>query len=72
MAGDFTAAAKAACARREVGMRKRVYQRWVDERRNGWTQNRADAEIAMMQEIADEYDAKAKDEADAIAPKLDL
>lgn len=70
MAGKYTDAAKAACAKREVGMRRRVYQRWVDEGRTGWTQNRADLEIGIMQEIADDYDRKVKEEAARIAPTL--
>jgi hypothetical protein len=67
---EITNAAKLACARREVSMRRRAYPRWVSEGRNGWTQARADAEIAIMEAIAADYEALAKAEAEAIAPKL--
>jgi hypothetical protein len=61
---------KAACAKREVGMRRRLYPRWVAEGRNGWTEDRADKEIATMQAIADDYDRKVSEEAARVAPKL--
>lgn len=67
---EITNQAKATCARREAGMRRRVYQRWVDEGRNGWTQDRADKEIATMEAIAADYEAKVKEEAALRAPKL--
>lgn len=38
-----------ACAKREVGMRKRVYGRWVEAGR--MTQAKADAETAAMEAI---------------------
>ena len=38
-----------ACAKREVGMRKRVYPRWVEA--NRMTRAKADAEIAAMEAI---------------------
>ena len=38
-----------ACAHREIGMRKRVYPRWVENKR--MTQAKADAEIAAMEAI---------------------
>ena len=38
-----------ACAKREVGMRKRVYPRWVEA--NRMTKAKADAEIAAMEAI---------------------
>lgn len=54
----FTDADKAACARREVGMRQKVYPRRVA---NGvMHQVEAEREIAIMQEIADEYDEKGR------------
>lgn len=70
MVDEITDAMKAACAKREVSMRRRVYPRWVGEGRNGWTQDRADKEIATMQAIADDYDRKVAEEAARVAPKL--
>lgn len=49
----FTAKQKGECAAREVGYRKRVYARRVAAEQ--MTQAKADAEIAIMQEIADDY-----------------
>jgi hypothetical protein len=56
----FTAKEKAACAEREVKMRERVYPRWVAEGRV--SQAAANVQLAIMQEIADEYRAKAETE----------
>lgn len=67
---EITAQAKATCAKREAAMRRRVYQRWVDEGRHGWTQDRADKEIATMEAIAADYEAQVQAEAAALAPKL--
>jgi hypothetical protein len=49
----FTAADKRKCAEREVAMRRRVYPRHVANRT--MLQVAADREIALMQEIADDY-----------------
>lgn len=49
----FDAAQKYACAVRELEMRKRVYPRWVADKR--MTQEKADQEIAMMAEMATDY-----------------
>lgn len=38
-----------ACAKREVGMRERVYPRWVEAKR--MTQAKADLELAAMRAI---------------------
>jgi hypothetical protein len=43
-------AAMIACAERELAMRKKAYPRWVNDGR--MTQAKADAEIALMGEIA--------------------
>lgn len=48
-----TDAEKAACADREVKMRRRVYPRWVAGKK--MTQAQADREIALMAEIAEDY-----------------
>ena len=56
----FTLAQLAACAAREVMMRRRVYPRWVQHGR--MSQEKADAEIAMMQAIADMLDQQAVSE----------
>ena len=49
----FTAQEKRECAEREVGMRKRLYSRWISEGRISgmW----ADREIALMEEILEDY-----------------
>lgn len=54
--GKFTAAEKAECAQREAKMRRRVYGK-----KGGLTRN-DEREIAMMEEIATEYEAAAKTE----------
>lgn len=70
MIDEITDAMKAACAKREVSMRRRAYAKWVEDPRSGWTQDRADREIATMQAIADDYDRKVAEEAARVAPKL--
>ena len=55
--GKFSAREKADCAKREVGQRKYVYLRRVADGK--MTQHLADRQIAVMQEIADEYGAAA-------------
>jgi hypothetical protein len=62
----FTAEQLATCAEREVKQRRRVYPRWVEDRR--MTQAFADEQLAMMEQIARDYRAKA----DAEAAKGDL
>jgi hypothetical protein len=44
---------KLRCAEREAKMRRRVYQRWVEQGR--MTQKQADHEIACMEAIAADY-----------------
>lgn len=56
MPGGFTLEELARCAVREVGQRKRVYGRLVEQGK--WKQERADREIAMMQAIADHFMAQ--------------
>jgi hypothetical protein len=56
----FTAAQLHACLEREIRQRKRVYPRWVEERR--FTQSFADEQIAMMEAIAEDYRLKAEAE----------
>lgn len=48
---------KAACARREVKQRRKVYFRLVRDCR--MSQQKADREIAIMEEIAADYEAAA-------------
>ena len=66
----FTAAEKAAEAKREHAMRVRVYGRWVDAGR--MTREAADRKIALMHEIAQEYAAQAEAEKARAAPMLPL
>lgn len=56
----YNAQQKLDAVEREIRMRRRVYPRWVSERR--MTQARADAEIAVMEEIAADYRAQASGE----------
>lgn len=49
---------KAAAAEREVAMRRSVYAIRIDSRK--MTRAEADREIAIMQEIADDYRAREK------------
>lgn len=46
----FTNEELAVCAEREVKQRERAYPRWVENRR--MTQKLADAQLALMREIA--------------------
>lgn len=56
----FTAEEKRDCARREVKLRRRVYPRRID---NGhMTQALADKQIALMEEIAADYEESAAGE----------
>lgn len=50
----FTVADKRACIERELKMRRRVYPRWVEQRR--MSQQQADREIKLMEAIAADYD----------------
>lgn len=54
----FTAREKADCARREIAQRLRVYPRRIAEGK--MSQALADRQIALMKEIAEEYDEKAE------------
>ena len=49
----FTAAEKREAIEREIAMRRRVYPRWVDDRK--MSQAKADHEIAVMVAIAEDY-----------------
>jgi hypothetical protein len=55
---QFTARQKAECAAREVKQRRRVYPRFVTDGR--MTQAFADAQIAIMDEIASDYRIEAE------------
>jgi len=57
----FPDADLAACAKREVAQRRRVYARLVVTGR--MEQAKADKEIALMQAIADHFQKRADDEA---------
>ena len=52
---------KAACARREVVQRRRVYARLVITGR--MSQDKADREIALMEPIAADYEARVEEQA---------
>lgn len=60
MSEIFTARQKMQAAQREVGYRRRVYPRRVDDGK--MTQAQADREIAIMDQIALDYGALAKAE----------
>lgn len=55
MAG-FTPEQLKACAERELKMRERVYPRWIEQGR--MTQQKADAETAMMRAIVEALEAR--------------
>ncbi len=55
MTARFTADVKRDCAAREVAQRRRVYDRLVLQRR--MSREKADREIAIMQEIVEDYRA---------------
>ena len=63
MTRTFSDIELAACARRELAMRRKVYPRWVGGR---LTQQEADAEIAKMAAIAELLEERVK----AAAPRL--
>lgn len=44
---------KEACARRELAFRRRLYPRWVEQRK--LSQDEADREIEIMSAIVDDY-----------------
>ncbi len=64
----FTNAEKAKEAQREAGLRQRVYPRFVAGKKI--SQAEADRQIALMQEIADDYRAKATAADKAESPEL--
>jgi hypothetical protein len=56
----ITTADKLACAKRELKMRKVVYERWVDE--NRMSARKAAHEIACMEAIMSDYAALVEKE----------
>jgi len=54
----FSDQQKRESAERELKMRRRVYPRWVADKR--MTQEQADREIAVMAEIAEDYRVKSE------------
>jgi hypothetical protein len=60
MTDIITVADKLACAERELKMRKRVYPRWVADRR--MSEGQAAHEIAAMEAIVEDYQASAAKE----------
>jgi hypothetical protein len=55
MVDVITTSDKLACAERELKMRKRVYERWVEE--DKMSAGKAAHEIAAMSAIVDDYRA---------------
>ena len=55
-----TAEEKFACIQRELALRRRVYPRWIGK--GHITEAKAKREIAIMQEIADDYEILMKKE----------
>jgi hypothetical protein len=70
MAGEFTNADKAKCARRELGQRRRVYPRLVEGGK--MTQANADREMRLMELIAEDFELRAEQDKAAAAPGLPL
>jgi hypothetical protein len=60
MTDTITAADKLSCAERELKIRTRVYERWVDEGK--MSAGKAAHEIACMAAIVQDYVAAAKGE----------
>ena len=56
MIDDITDADKLQCAERELALRKRVYPRFVEQKK--MSLGRSELEIAIMAAIADDYRAK--------------
>lgn len=50
------------CAKRELAMRKRVYPRFVEQKR--MSEGKAELEIAIMEAIFKDYEAQAEHEAE--------
>jgi len=49
----FTSKEKLECAEREVMMRRKVYPRWIEQKK--MKQETADRQIAIMDAIAEDY-----------------
>jgi hypothetical protein len=60
MTDIITAADKLKCAERELKMRQRVYERWVEEGK--MSAGKAAHEIACMEEIVADYKAAVEKE----------
>jgi hypothetical protein len=60
MTDIITAADKLACAERELKLRQRVYERWVDAGK--MSAGKAEHEIECMKEIVKDYVALAQKE----------
>lgn len=60
----FTNGEKRACAEREVKQRNRVYPRLVENGR--MTKEAAEREIAMMKEIAEDYETREVSEGERL------
>jgi hypothetical protein len=69
-APKFTTWSLMQCARREIAARKRVYPRRIAEGK--MTQATADLELAAMTAIYELLQRLERDEAQAMAPTLDL
>jgi hypothetical protein len=65
---QFTNADLAACAKREVCLRRSAYPRWIQK--GAMTQTKADREIEKMLEIQAHFEALATADEDRDKPKL--
>jgi hypothetical protein len=65
----FTRSEKLFCIERELRMRRHVYPRAVAQRR--MTQHEADRELAMMEEIAQDYREQAEAQPDLQTMRYD-
>lgn len=54
----FTLEQKLRCVARELNMRRRVYPRWVEQKR--MSQDKANLEIALMEQIISDYQTAIK------------
>jgi hypothetical protein len=61
-----------ACVKRELAQRRRVYPRWVQSGQFGYTQQKADQEIAGMEAVLATLERVKSENEAKTAPALDL
>lgn len=61
-----------ACVKRELAQRRRVYPRWVASGQFGYTQQKADQEIAGMEAVLATLEGVKAEHESKVAPGLDF